>query len=193
MKLRDFFRSRKKKTTSAILQILSGKEIPWDHPNVVHLASEIVSEFGAVLEKTSKLILGLSEEHLPYSRDEIQKAIELLLRFLNNQSSWNNLKEKYPDLANTIITNEFYGALRVGYIELAKFIPDGEADICEKAAMLLSEPEKRGKSIEDIAKEINTPWFERVIQINRRIAEDSALLLRDLQEKYGKEDLLFKE
>lgn len=193
MKLRDFYKPRKKKSTSAILQILSGKEIPWDHPNVVYLASEIVSDFGSILEETSKLILGVSEERLPYSRDEIQKAIKLLLRFLKNQNSWNNLKEKYPDLANTIITNEFYGALRVGYIALAKFIPNGEANICEKAAMLLSEPENLGKSIEDVAKEINTPWFEKVIQINRRIADDSSLLLRDLQEKYGKEDLLFKE
>jgi len=193
MKLRDFFKPRKKKTSSAISQIFSGKEIPWDHPNVVHLASEIVSEFGAQLEKTSNLILGVSEEHLPYSKDEVQKAIEILLRFLNNQNSWKNMKEKYPDLTKTIITNEFYGALRVGYIELAKFIANGEADICEKAAMLLSEPQNQGKSIEDVAKEINTPWFEKAIQINRKIVDDSSLRFRDLQENFGKENFLFKE
>jgi hypothetical protein len=193
MKLRDFFKPRKKKTSSAISQIFSGKEIPWDHPNVVHLASEIVSEFGARLEKTSKLILGVSEEHLPYSKDEIQKAIEILFRFLNSQNSWKKLKEKYPDLAKTIITDEFYGALRVGYIELAKFIPNEEADICEKAAMLLSESKNHGKSIEDVAKEINTPWFEKVIKINRKIADESSLRLRNLQETFGKEVFLFKE
>jgi len=193
MKLRDFFKPRKEKTSSAISQILGGKEIPWDHPNVVHLASEIVSDFGAQLEKTSKLILGVSVENLPYSKDEIQKAIEILLRFLNSQNSWRKLKERHPDLAKTIISNEFYGALRVGYIELAKFIPNEEADICEKAAMLLAEPKNHGKSIEDVAKEINTPWFEKVIQINRRIADESSLRLRNLQGTFGKEDFLFKE
>jgi hypothetical protein len=193
MKPRNFFKSKKKKKASAVSQILSGREIPWDHPNVVYLASEIVSEYGLVLEKTSKLILGVSEEHLPYSGNEIQKAIEVLLRFLNNQNSWRNLKEKYPDLARTIITNEYYKALRVGYIELAEFIPDEEANICEKAALLLMEPENQRKSIEGVAQEISTPWFEKVIQINRKIAEDRSLRLRSLQEKYGKDDVLWSE
>lgn len=187
---KKFFILRKKKTPPTILQVLNGKDVPWDHPNVVYLASEIVSEFGAQLEKTSKLILGVSEEHLPYSKDEIQKAIEVLLRLLNNQNSREKLKENYPNLANTIITDEFYGALRVGYIELAKFIPNREAEICEKAAMLLSEPDNQGKSIEDVVKEINMPWFEKVIQINRKIADDSSLRLRELQQNFGIEDFL---
>jgi hypothetical protein len=157
------------------------------------LASVIVSEYGYVLENTSKLIFGVSEEYPPYSKNEIQKAIEVLLRFLTNQNSWKTLKEKYPYLAKTIITNEFYGALRVGYIELAKFIPNEEADIYVKAVRLLSEPENQGKSIEDVAKVINRPWFEKVIQINRKIADDSSFRLGNLQENYGKEDFLFKE
>lgn len=191
MKLRDFFKSKRKETAIANLQILDGKEIPSDHPNVVYLASEIVSEFGAVLEKKSNFLLGVPEEDLPYSKIEIQKAIEVLLGFLNNQNSWKTLKEKYPDLAITIITNEFYRALRVGYIELARFISKEEAGICEKAAVLLSEPENHGKSIEDMAKEINTPWFEKVIQINQEIADDSSFRLRNLQGSFGKKDFLF--
>jgi len=193
MKFRKLLKSRKRKKTSPISQIMENKDIPWNHPNVIYLATEIVSDYGAMLEKTSDLILGASEEYLPYPKDEIQKAIEVLLRFLNKQNSWNNVKGKYPDLAKTIITNEFYGALRAGYIELAKFIPKEEADICEKAALLLMEPENQGKSIEDVAKEMRMPWFEKVIQISRRIADDSSLRLGDLQANFGKEDVLFRE
>jgi hypothetical protein len=83
--------------------------------------------------------------------------------------------------------------LRVGYIELTIFIPDEEANICEKAALLLMESENQGKSREGVAQEISTPWFEKVIQINRKIAENSSLRLRSLQEKYGKEDVLWSE
>jgi hypothetical protein len=102
MKLTNFFKSKKKQQGSSILQILDDKDT-WDHPNVIYLAAEIVSEYGTILEKTSDLTMGVSEKHLPYSKIEIEKAIIILLRFLNSQNSWSKLKEKYNDLAKIII------------------------------------------------------------------------------------------
>lgn len=170
-------------------EILNGKDM--DHPNEVYMATEIVGEYGAILEKTSKLIFGASEKLLPYPKPIIQDAIELLLKFLNNQNSWRNLEKKYPDVASFIITDEYYRALRTGFIQLSQFIPDEEANICEKAALIMNEPQNKGKSIDDMIEGIRSPWFDEIIQINRRIEEDSSLRLRKLQDKYGKEDVIF--
>lgn len=70
----------------------------WDLPNLVYLASVIVSEYGAILNETSKFTLGVSDKRLPYHKEEIQTAIELLLKFLNNKESWGKLKQKYPEI-----------------------------------------------------------------------------------------------
>ena len=174
------------------MQILDDKDT-WDHPNVIYLAAEIVSEYGTILEKTSDLTMGVSEKHLPYSKIEIEKAIIILLRFLNSQNSWSKLKEKYNDLAKIIITDKYYGTLRRGYIELAKFISDEEGTICEKASLLLIEAESQGKSVENVAEEIRAPWFKKAIQINQQIIDDSVHRLKVLQENFGKESVLFTE
>lgn len=189
MKIMNLFKSTNTKKALSMPEILNGKDM--DRPNVVYMATEIVGEYGAILEKTSKLIFGASEKLLPYPKPIIQDTIELLLKFLNNQNSWRNLEKKYPDVASFIITDEYYRALRTGFIQLSQFIPDEEANICEKAALIMNEPQNKGKSIDDMIDVIRSPWFEEIIQINRRIAEDSSLRLRKLQDKYGKEDVLF--
>jgi hypothetical protein len=186
MKFKNLFRSKTKKKTSAISQILNGEHEEWDHPNFVYLASEIVSEYGAVLEQTSNLTMGVSEKRLPYLKKEIQAAIELMLKFLNNKESWFKLKKKYPETARTIITDQYYNALRAGYIELAKFVPDNEGDLCESASKLLER-----KTTEDITEEIKLSWFEEAIQINQRIMQESSSRLKILHHKFGKEDNLF--
>jgi hypothetical protein len=66
----------------------------------------------------------------------------------------------------TLRIDKYYGTLRRGYIELAKFISDEEGTICEKASLLLIEAESQGKSVENVAEEIRAPWFKKAIQIN---------------------------
>ena len=156
------------------------------------MASVIVSEYGAVLDETSNLTLGVSEKRLPYRKEEIQAAIELLLKFLNNKDSWGKLKQKYPKIATEIITDRYYDALRAGYIELAKFVPDNEAGVCEKASGLLNKPENLGKTIDEIIDELRSSWFEEVIQINKRISEDSSLRFKRLQDNFREKDILFE-
>ena len=86
MKLKNPFKLRSRAKPKAVLEIPNADE--WDHPDSVYLASVVVSEFGAVLDQTAIFTLGVSEKRLPYHKREIEAAIELLLRFLNNEESW---------------------------------------------------------------------------------------------------------
>ena len=190
MKLKSLLKYKSKEKPSSISKILNADE--WDHPNLVYLASVIVSEYGAVLDETSKLTLGVSEKRLPYHKEEIQAAIELLLNFLNNKESWGKLKQKYPKIATEIITDHYYNALKVGYIELAKFVSDNEAEVCEKASRLLDKPENQGKTIDEIIDELRSSRFEEVIQINKRISEDSSSRLKRLQDNFREKNIVFK-
>ncbi|MDH4206556.1 MAG: hypothetical protein OEV45_13620 [Desulfobacteraceae bacterium] len=186
MKFKNLFRSKTKKKAYALSQILNGEHDEWDNPNFVYLASEIISEYGAILEQTPKLVLGVCEKRLPYHKREIEAAIELLLKFLNNKELWIKLKKKYPKTARTIITDKYYNALRVGYVELAKFVPDNEGKLCESAYGLL-----KGEITDEVKEEIKSSWFEEVIQINQRIIQESSSRLKILHHKFGKEDNLF--
>ena len=89
-----------------------------DDTYLIYLATEIVSDFGDTLEKTSDFIWGLSEKRLPYSKSEIQCAIEVLLKFFQNERSWSRFKRAYPELSVMMFTNRYYGALRFSVITL---------------------------------------------------------------------------
>lgn len=163
----------------------------WDHPNAVNLASIVVSEYGAVLDQTSIFTFGVSEKRLPYHKKEIEAAIELLLKFLNNKESWDKLKQKYPQIAAEIMTDRYYNALKVGYMELAKFLPDNEAEPCERMSRLLHEPHNKGKTIDEIIDELKLSWFQEVVEINKRISVDSSSRLKRLQDNFGTKEILF--
>jgi hypothetical protein len=187
MKFKNLIKSKITKKGSVLLQIFNDEHDKWDHPNFIYLASKIISEYGSVLEQTSNLALGVSEKRLPYHKREIQAAIELMLKFLHNKESWIKLKKEYPGTAREIITNKYYNALKVGYIELAKFVSDNEGGLCEKASRLLEE-----KTTERITQEIESSWFKKAIQINQRIIQEASYRGKILHHKFGKEDNLFK-
>lgn len=189
MNFKNPFRFKSKPKASIISRMSNVDE--WDNPNSVYLASIIVSEYGAVLDQTSIFTLGISEKRLPYNKKEIEAAIELLLKFLTNKKSWRELRQKYPQIAAEILTDRFYNALKTGYMELAKFVPDGEAEPCEKASRLLNEPHNLGKTIDEIVDELNLLWFQEIIQVNKRISEDSSLRLKRLQDNFGGKEILF--
>jgi hypothetical protein len=186
MKFKNLFRWKTKKKASALSQIWNGKHDEWDHPNFVYLASKILSKYGVILEQTSKLFLGVCEKRLPYHKREIETAIELMLKFLNNKESWIKFKNKYPEIARTIFTDKYYNALVAGYLDLAKFVPENEGELCERASKLFEE-----KNAEKVTDEIKSSWFEEAIQISQRIRQESSSRLQILHNKFGKEDYPF--
>ena len=193
MKLKDLFKTKKKQKISGLSQILNGNEIlPPDHPNLIYIAVGIVSKYGAIMEKSSGLS-NVSEEVLPYPKKDIQKAIELLLNFLKNEkNSWEELKEKYTDIAELIINNNFYLALKVGYRDLAKFIPKEDAELYSQATVFLNELENKGKTNEETVLAVReNPWLNKAFKVSEEIKENKVQRLKYLQENYGKEDFIF--
>ena len=112
---------------------------------------------------------GVSENRLPHSKQEIQSAIEVLLKFFQNEKSWGRFKKEYPELSGILFTNRYYGALRCGYLELAKFINDDDAQICEKATSVIA---KKEITKDDIIK-LEKLGFHRAVEVNRRIASET--------------------
>jgi len=68
-------------------------------------------------------------------------------------------------------------------VELAKFLPDDEAKSCERASRLLKKQHDL-RTIDKVKEELKSPWFEEVLQINKRISEDSSLRLKRLQDNF---------
>jgi hypothetical protein len=184
MILKKLFKKQQKSKDSAIKQILEGEAIELDNPFVIYVATEIVSEFGDVLEQTSKFIWGVSENRLSHSKQEIQNAIDVLLKFFQNEKSWGRFKKTYPELSEILFTNRYYGALRCGYLELAKFIKDDDAQICEKAISVIS---KKAITKDDIIK-LEKLGCHRAVEVNKEISSETHSRLKELQGKYGIQD-----
>lgn len=185
MIFRRLFKKKQKDKGSAIRQLIDGEALDPENPFVIYIATEIVSDFGEILEQTSRFVWGVSEKRLPYSKEEIQKAIELIFIFYQNEESWDRFKKSYPEISELIFTNKYYGALRCGYLELAKFINEDDAQVCEKAIRVIS----KAKLSEDDIKKLKSLGLQRAVEVNKRIATETSSRLRELQEKYGVQDI----
>lgn len=181
MRLLKLLKRNKKRKVTAIEQIFEGKLTDWDDPFVIHMACDIVSDYGSVIIQTSELTFGVSEKRLPYSKSEIQKAIEVLLRFLNNRSSWSRFKKAYPDFPEYLFTNKTHWSLRECYAQLAYFIPEDEARFCEKFANIMLGTKH---VTEDMVKELKE-LVEEVLKIQKRILEEFSARYISLEEKFG--------
>jgi hypothetical protein len=127
----------------------------------IRKAEQVVQQYGRVMERTAAMVHGAPQSLLPCSKDEIKEAIRLVLLLLEASRRGSG----DPELEHT------REMLRVGYVELARFIPDEEA----KIAYL-------GQSALDSG-DINHPgwkFVERTLQISKRISEDQTLLLDEL-------------
>ena len=177
--------SKKRNGGSTVLsEIIDDKSLTWDHPKVIQLATEVISDYGVVIKKTSKMMFGVPESMLPYPKKDIREAIELLLCFMKNKSLWEELREECPDTADLILTNKYFNALRTAYIKLAKFIPDSEAKLAIKAASLFNT--SGIEEFDDIRGELSSSWFKKARELQRRVNEESSLLMVEIEAKYGK-------
>ncbi len=124
-------------------------------------AEQIVQVYGQVLERTASMVYGTPQSLLPYPKDEIKQAIRLAL--LPLEASREGSRD--PELEH------MREMLRVGYVELARFIPDEEAKIASMGQSALN------------SGDTNHPGWkfaERSIQIMNGICEGSELLLNEL-------------
>jgi len=82
-------------------------------------AEKIVNAYGKVLEQVSHMSFGAPESLLPYKKEIIKEAIKMSLDIIEPEDQ------------------EIGENLRVGYMELARFIPDEEAEITSKDQIFL--------------------------------------------------------
>ncbi len=161
-----------------------------NNPNVIWIAIVIFSAYGVVLEKTSKMVFGVSKSLLPYPEEDIKEAIDLLLTYLENKSRWDELRREFPDVAGSILTNKFYNALKVGYIQLAKFISDDEeAKIAVKLGTFLMQKSELNEEDKEKFKEIRSA----LIKVQQKIGRESTILFEELIKKHGKDEKIFDE
>jgi hypothetical protein len=73
------------------------------------LATKVVTDYGRVLARVQPGLQGVPESLLPHSKDQIRRAIVMLLRHLEPEHT--ALKE----------------SLARGYVYLAQFVPDADA------------------------------------------------------------------
>ncbi|MFX1508299.1 MAG: hypothetical protein ACFFDC_19635 [Promethearchaeota archaeon] len=122
---------------------------------------KVINDYGAALMKREQFSIAMPESMLPYSKTEIKNAIKLALKDCDDDK---------------------IGTLKFGYISLADFIPDHEADLVNaewdemqsKSKMSIEEfkewMDKRGRDI--IGEKWRNTW--------RKIDEDSEILHKEI-------------
>jgi hypothetical protein len=127
-------------------------------------AERIVNEYGAVLERASSLVFGAPETLLPFDKDVIKQAIRAVLAFLKTN----------PKTSGEDITQQIEN-LKIGYHELASFIPVEDAKVAAEgnAALLSGDLNHPGWAYADRALEIASENLAR----NRALADELASFL----------------
>jgi len=117
-------------------------------------AEKIINDFGTVLEKVSNMTFGAPESLLPYEKELIKKAIKLNLDLLDADDQ------------------ETRNLLEVGYMHLASFIPDEEAEIASKGQIALISKDLNHK---------NLKYTDQAIKISEKISEEQKTLLQEIK------------
>jgi hypothetical protein len=127
-------------------------------------AERIVNEYGAVLERASSLVFGAPETLLPFDKDVIKQAIRAVLAFLKTN----------PKTSGEDITQQIEN-LKIGYHELASFIPVEDAKVAAEgnAALLSGDLNHPGWAYADRSLKIASENLAR----NRALADELASFL----------------
>lgn len=166
----------------------------------------IVDAYREVLEEASGF--ALPQSALPLPKNRIRDAIKILLLCLGNEAFWNTLRngkipipkrmkeviapsmEAEAKLVVYLLTDKFYNSVEVGYISLARFIPDKDADVHNKLLQKISNRQANEITFEEarqLASELASEFDdEKITEITRRIKEESSALLDELRGGLGK-------
>lgn len=130
-------------------------------------AEKIVNVYGKVLEQVSHMSFGAPESLLPYKKEIIKEAIKVTLDILEPEEQ------------------EIGENLRVGYMELARFIPDKEAEIASKGQNILMScsPNASKEEILEYLKRNTTPENSKYIDLALKISEKISIEQKTLLEE----------
>ena len=117
-------------------------------------AQQIINEYGRVLEETASTINGVPEKLLPFKKDIIKQAIQ-----------WS-----IPQLSPT--DDKMRNLLEVGYMSLANFVPNHEAQITAKFQEAIESRD---------ANHPNWKYSESAMKINDKITFNTNILLKEIR------------
>jgi len=126
----------------------------------------IIQSYGKVLEKTAKRPYGTAESMLPYSKKVIKNAIKVAL----------SLEEK----------EDIRRQLKSGYIALANFIPDQEAENAEEVSreifsFLEMEEDRKKDFLQARFKSGLLGDYEIAVKITSKIAVEQKRLQEEIE------------
>ncbi|GEM_PF-2828769 len=126
----------------------------------------IVRRYGEILEKNAKRPYGMAESMLPYGKKVIENAIKIALVLEKDEDTRRQLKS--------------------GYIALANFIPDPEAESAEEISgeifsFLEMEEDKKRDFLQARFKSGLLGDYETAVKITSRIAAEQKRLQKELE------------
>jgi hypothetical protein len=127
---------------------------------------EIIGEYGKVLKRTAKRTFGVPESMLPHSKKVIKNAFRVALLMTDDKDVRENLK--------------------YGYISLANFVSDEEAQRTEEIAQdffsfLEMEEDRKKEFLQARFKSGLLGDYELAIKITTKIAEEQKRLREELE------------
>jgi hypothetical protein len=147
----------------------------------------IINKYDKILVQTSNIVLGIPESKLPYPKEAIRLSILTWYKLLRNKNLKEEIiKQDYSELAEYLLSKKFYDSLEIGYIALAKFIPDKEAELCDiyqqSTEKLVREGKKNSDIMNIIIKEMkDLRDLDKILKIQERIVEESRKYLCELR------------
>ena len=147
----------------------------------------IIGKYDDVLEQTSNTVLGIPESKLPFPKEAIKLSIIMWYKLLLNKGLKEEIiKNHYSKLSKYLLSKDFHDSLEIGYIALAKFIPDKDAKLCDMYRHLTDKLVREGKEDADITKTIigemrDLKDLDAILEIQKKIVDDSKKNLRELR------------
>ena len=122
-------------------------------------SEKVVEKYGKVLKASSaaKIVMGMPKSSLPFDIKKIKEAIKLQIEFINLFSKSKSVTPRMAKIMKgarpsfiTALKNpniKYIEALKFGYAELARFIPDSNAKIITKFYKAISSGNKKHKDL----------------------------------------------
>lgn len=138
-----------------------------EEKNIKQEVIEIIREYKQVLKNTAKRTYGVPESTLPHSKKVIKSAIKASILMTDDKNETESLK--------------------TGYISLANFIPDTEANKAQEISQdhfsfLEMDEDKKVEFLKERFKSGLIGDYEQAIRITAKIAQEQKHLRQEIEE-----------
>jgi len=153
-------------------------------------AMDVVSRYGAILESTSSLVLGVPESALPITKQNIESSILLLIKAFKDPELINRLRSNtdFAKYSSLLTDPGVQASLVVGLLFLANFVVDEEAELCVRRALHLSNAAEMADKREETLAQARRLYGDRLqLIVSQPLSEVESAKLQQTQAKILKE------